>query len=99
MNKILILIILIGTWGVAWAHPMGNFSVSHYIRLQTTMRGVDVEYALDLAEIPTFELLREWKLGTRCTARNSREASEQTSSRVASAFDVCRERQTNDRPI
>ncbi len=62
MNKILVVIIVIGTWGVAWAHPMGNFSVSHYTRLQTTTRGVDVEYALDLAEIPTFELLREWKL-------------------------------------
>ncbi len=41
---------------------MGNFSVSHYTKLQTSERGVEVEYALDLAEIPTFELLREWKL-------------------------------------
>ncbi len=48
--------------GALWAHPMGNFSVSHYTKLQTTARGVEVEYALDLAEIPTFELLRAWKL-------------------------------------
>ena len=43
-------------------HPMGNFSVSHYAKLNATARGIDIQYALDLAEIPTFELLRDWKL-------------------------------------
>jgi ABC-type nickel/cobalt efflux system permease component RcnA len=61
MNKRLTILALC-TWSAAWAHPMGNFSVSHYTKLQTTARGVEVEYALDLAEIPTFQLLREWKL-------------------------------------
>jgi ABC-type nickel/cobalt efflux system permease component RcnA len=61
MNKLLIFFLLCGS-GVVWAHPMGNFSVSHYTKLQTTADGVNVVYALDLAEIPTFELLREWKL-------------------------------------
>ncbi|HEY7304817.1 MAG TPA: sulfite exporter TauE/SafE family protein [Bryobacteraceae bacterium] len=45
-----------------FAHPMGNFSVSHYAKLQATARGVTVRYVLDLAEIPTFELLHAWKL-------------------------------------
>ena len=44
------------------AHPMGNFSVSHFSRLQVTPRGVELRYVLDLAEIPTFELLRTWKV-------------------------------------
>src|SRR6185437_7357580 len=44
------------------AHPMGNFSVSHYAKLQASARGVEIKYVLDLAEIPTFELLRGWKL-------------------------------------
>jgi hypothetical protein len=48
MNKGLIFLAIIVS-DTAWAHPMGNFSV-------------EVEYALDLAEIPTFELLRAWKL-------------------------------------
>lgn len=43
-----------------FAHPMGNFSVSHYAKLALSERGVEIEYALDLAEIPTFELLRAW---------------------------------------
>jgi nickel/cobalt exporter len=47
------------------AHPMGNFSVNHYTRVEVSRRGVAVTYALDLAEIPTFELLREWKLDAK----------------------------------
>jgi len=49
-------------WGVALiAHPMGNFSVSHY----TDRRGIARRgplYVLDLAEIPTLETLQRWKL-------------------------------------
>src|SRR5260221_12120758 len=44
------------------AHPMGNFSVSHYTRITVEPRGADLLYVLDLAEIPTFEILRQWKL-------------------------------------
>jgi nickel/cobalt transporter (NicO) family protein len=44
------------------AHPMGNFSVSHYSRIQVGSRGAELLYILDLAEIPTFELLQKWKL-------------------------------------
>ena len=62
MNKLLLpLLMLLSTLGLQ-AHPMGNFSVSHYARFQVTARGIELEYVLDLAEIPTFELLRDWKL-------------------------------------
>ncbi|HUA85134.1 MAG TPA: sulfite exporter TauE/SafE family protein [Bryobacteraceae bacterium] len=47
---------------LAAAHPMGNFSVSHYTRLRVTATGVDINYVLDLAEVPAFELAKEWKL-------------------------------------
>src|SRR5206468_3362595 len=51
------------TLGVAlMAHPMGNFSVSHYTNIAVGPRGADLQYVLDLAEIPTFEILRQWKL-------------------------------------
>lgn len=43
-----------------WGHPMGNYSVSHYSRLTLRPGGADVTYVLDLAEIPTFELLQQW---------------------------------------
>lgn len=45
------------------AHPMGNFSVSHYTRIDVRPNGAaDVTYILDLAELPTFELLQKWEL-------------------------------------
>ena len=45
------------------AHPMGNFSVSHYTRIEVRPGGVAaVTYILDLAELPTFELLQKWDL-------------------------------------
>ncbi len=44
------------------AHPMGNFSVNHYARLEVTATSVELDYVLDLAEIPSFELLHGWNL-------------------------------------
>src|SRR5437660_678184 len=48
--------------GLASGHPMGNFSVSHYTRFEVTAAGVEITYTLDLAELPTFDLLRQWGL-------------------------------------
>src|SRR5580704_1863379 len=44
------------------AHPMGNFSVNHYAHIEPRAQGVEILYVLDLAEIPTFELLQKWNL-------------------------------------
>jgi nickel/cobalt exporter len=54
-------VLLLGTVAL-FAHPMGNFSVSHYSRLQASSNGVELQYVLDLAEIPTFEMLRDWNI-------------------------------------
>ncbi len=58
---------------IAAAHPMGNFSVSHYARLEVTRHGVELQYTLDLAELPTFDLLRSWNL-ERNSPRSALEA-------------------------
>ena len=42
------------------AHPMGNFSVNHYSRLYFKSDGLELTYVLDLAEIPTFQLMGDW---------------------------------------
>jgi nickel/cobalt transporter (NicO) family protein len=47
---------------VLGAHPMGNFSVNHYARIQLEPDGAEILFVLDLAEIPTFELLQKWGL-------------------------------------
>ena len=46
--------------GLAFAHPLGNFSVSRYSKLEMTATGARILYVLDLAEIPSFELLQKW---------------------------------------
>ena len=37
------------------AHPLGNFTVNQYTRLDLGQRDVSVRYVLDMAEIPTFQ--------------------------------------------
>jgi ABC-type nickel/cobalt efflux system permease component RcnA len=65
---------------VTCAHPMGNFSVSHYARFDLRPQGVELTYALDLAELPTFELLQSWFLdgrdGSAIAARAEAKASD-----------------------
>ena len=48
----------------ATAHPMGNFSVNHYAHIEPRADSVEILYVLDLAEIPTFELLQKWNLAS-----------------------------------
>ena len=71
MKRVVMLLLLAAPMAVP--HPMGNFSVSHYARLEPTAKGVDLVYVLDLAEIPTFDLLRSWNLD-RASPREALEA-------------------------
>lgn len=48
--------------GSAVAHPMGNFSANHYAHFVARVNGVELTYALDLAEVPSFELLKAWNV-------------------------------------
>lgn len=72
------------------AHPMGNFSVSHYSRLLFHPDRLEILYVLDLAEIPTFELMKEWGIqpGDKgAVARKSREQAAEWVSRLAVSID------------
>ena len=40
---------------VANAHPLGNFTVNHYARLEPGSDRIRVMYVLDMSEIPTFQ--------------------------------------------
>src|SRR6266704_3074967 len=42
------------------AHPMGNFSINHYARINASSKGISVHVVLDYAEIPTFQLFSNW---------------------------------------
>ncbi len=41
------------------AHPMGNFSISHYARIEVSRDRVEIHYLLDMAEIPTFQEVQQ----------------------------------------
>jgi len=41
------------------AHPMGNFSISHYAGIIIEGRFVEVRYFIDMAEIPTFQEMQK----------------------------------------
>src|SRR5438094_3550065 len=41
------------------AHPMGNFSISHYAGIRIERDFVELRYLIDMAEIPTFQELQQ----------------------------------------
>ena len=49
----------------SFAHPMGNFSISHYAGITVEGRFVEVRYFIDLAEIPTFQELQQSGIAAR----------------------------------
>jgi nickel/cobalt exporter len=42
----------------AQAHPLGNFTINHMVKINVHHRVLDVRYILDMAEIPTFQVMR-----------------------------------------
>jgi ABC-type nickel/cobalt efflux system permease component RcnA len=48
----------------AVAHPLGNFSISHYTALEPGATEVTVRYVIDMAEIPTFQEVQDTGLVT-----------------------------------
>ena len=52
----------------ACAHPMGNFSVNHYSKIDLQGERIIIRYFIDLAEIPTYQELQQGNIAT--TAAN-----------------------------
>jgi ABC-type nickel/cobalt efflux system permease component RcnA len=51
----LILIALHVLVPAAAAHPLGNFTINHYAGLHLKQDGIEVDFVLDMAEIPAFQ--------------------------------------------
>src|SRR5271154_5324575 len=41
------------------AHPMGNFSISHYAAIRVEPGEIEVRYLIDMAEIPTYQEIQD----------------------------------------
>jgi ABC-type nickel/cobalt efflux system permease component RcnA len=53
-----ILVVLIVLLIDAHAHPLGQFSINHFARIEISSERVRVRYVIDLAEVPTFQASR-----------------------------------------
>lgn len=49
---------IVGTVAIASAHPLGNFTINHLAKVTAERGAVHVRYILDIAEIPTFQIMR-----------------------------------------
>ena len=48
-----------------FAHPMGNFSISHYSGISIGRGFLEVRYWIDMAEIPTFQEMQQNEIAAR----------------------------------
>ena len=59
LSAFFIALLSLGFARLAFAHPMGNFSVNHYSKIEVLGDRIAVHYLIDLAEIPTFQELQQ----------------------------------------
>ncbi|MGQ0849976.1 MAG: HoxN/HupN/NixA family nickel/cobalt transporter [Actinomycetota bacterium] len=58
MRRLLLVFVLcwlLAVPAVAGAHPLGNFTINQYLGVMISADSFDVEYVLDMAEIPAFQ--------------------------------------------
>ncbi len=55
----LLFVFLLVTSSQVTAHPLGNFSISHYSAIRVGKEAVELRYIIDMAEIPTFQEIQE----------------------------------------
>ena len=55
LRRLLPAVITIGLFVEVFAHPLGNFSINHFARIESGVVSARIRYVVDLAEIPTFQ--------------------------------------------
>jgi ABC-type nickel/cobalt efflux system permease component RcnA len=62
LGACLSLLCMMGFTPLTWAHPMGNFSVNHYTKIDLQSDRITVQYFIDLAEIPTYQEMQQGEI-------------------------------------
>jgi high-affinity nickel-transport protein len=62
LRFLLALVMVMGGSATCFAHPMGNFSVNHYSKITVSQKSIEILYLVDMAEIPTYQEIREYSL-------------------------------------
>ncbi|PYS00799.1 MAG: hypothetical protein DMG12_16890, partial [Acidobacteria bacterium] len=65
LSFILVFLVLMVLSSQSFAHPMGNFSISHYARINASSTAISIHAVLDYAEIPTFQLFSDWGIRSK----------------------------------
>ncbi len=58
VSLLLTAILTVGLAGATIAHPLGNFTINHFARIETGTERVLIHYVVDMAEIPTLQELQ-----------------------------------------
>ena len=72
MKRLVLLVGLVAALAapsIALAHPLGNFTVNRYSRIELSANHLYVVYVLDLAEIPTFQAQQSGGIDRQAYAR------------------------------
>jgi hypothetical protein len=78
----------------AFAHPMGNFSVNHYSKIKIGQKSIEVRYLIDMAEIPTFQEMRQFDIAPKTDDPSASQVSRATRATLE-ARTLFRERRTS----
>lgn len=62
-----LILVLAGHAAIANAHPLGNFTINHLAKIGSSANALKIRYVLDIAEIPTFQIMNEHALRDRWT--------------------------------
>ena len=65
------LLLLLSMAPAAFAHPMGNFSINHYSKIIPGAHAIEVDYIIDMAEIPTFQQMQASAIVPKCERSES----------------------------
>jgi ABC-type nickel/cobalt efflux system permease component RcnA len=65
LTAVIVLFATVAIPRAAHAHPMGNFSINHYTKIIAGARAIELDYIIDMAEIPTFQETKESGLITK----------------------------------
>lgn len=55
LRRLLLAVIATGLFVGASAHPLGNFTINHFARIESGAAGARIRYVVDLAEVPAFQ--------------------------------------------
>ena len=58
VSLLLTIMLCVGFVGAASAHPLGNFTINHFARIEIGDEQIRVRYVVDMAEIPTLQELQ-----------------------------------------